>query len=108
MNDLAKNLLLWVIVAVVLMVVFQAFGPRGAPAPSDGLRPVHAAGPERPRRRRSRSPKTAATITGERKDGSKFTTISPGDKDLVNDLIEHKVEIEQRRRASGPSLLVTS
>jgi cell division protease FtsH len=27
MNDLAKNLLLWVIVAVVLMVVFQAFGP---------------------------------------------------------------------------------
>jgi cell division protease FtsH len=28
MNDLAKNLLLWVIVAVVLMVVFQAFGPR--------------------------------------------------------------------------------
>ncbi|NNC24650.1 hypothetical protein HKX41_10960, partial [Salinisphaera sp. USBA-960] len=30
MNDLAKNLLLWVIVAVVLMVVFQAFGPRNA------------------------------------------------------------------------------
>ena len=30
MNDLAKNLLLWVIVAVVLMVVFQAFGPRAA------------------------------------------------------------------------------
>jgi cell division protease FtsH len=30
MNDLAKNLLLWVIVAVVLMVVFQAFGPRTA------------------------------------------------------------------------------
>ena len=30
MNDLAKNLLLWVVVAVVLMVVFQAFGPRTA------------------------------------------------------------------------------
>jgi cell division protease FtsH len=29
MNDLTKNLLLWVVVAVVLMVVFQSFAPRG-------------------------------------------------------------------------------
>ena len=28
MNDLAKNLLLWVIIAVVLMAVFQSFTPR--------------------------------------------------------------------------------
>ena len=28
MNDLAKNLLLWVVVAVVLMVVFQSFSPK--------------------------------------------------------------------------------
>jgi hypothetical protein len=27
---LAKNLLLWVIIAVVLMAVFQSFSPRGA------------------------------------------------------------------------------
>ena len=27
MNDLTKNLLLWVVVAVVLMVVFQSFTP---------------------------------------------------------------------------------
>lgn len=30
MNDLTKNLLLWVVVAVVLMVVFQSFSPRMA------------------------------------------------------------------------------
>ena len=30
MNDLVKNLLLWVVVAVVLMVVFQSFGPKSA------------------------------------------------------------------------------
>ena len=30
MNDLTKNLLLWVVVAVVLMVVFQSFSPKGA------------------------------------------------------------------------------
>ena len=32
MNDLAKNLLLWVVVAVVLMVVFQSFSPKLAPS----------------------------------------------------------------------------
>ena len=30
MNDLVKNLLLWVVVAVVLMVVFQSFSPKSA------------------------------------------------------------------------------
>ncbi|MFC5490576.1 ATP-dependent zinc metalloprotease FtsH [Dokdonella soli] len=34
MNDMAKNLLLWVIIAVVLLTVFQSFNPRTA-APSD-------------------------------------------------------------------------
>ncbi len=28
MNDLGKNLLLWVVVAAVLMVVFQSFSPK--------------------------------------------------------------------------------
>ena len=31
MNDMAKNLLLWVIVAVVLLTVFQSFNPRVQP-----------------------------------------------------------------------------
>ena len=36
MNDLAKNLLLWVVVAVVLMVVFQSFSPnRGGAVASE-------------------------------------------------------------------------
>ena len=34
MNDMVKNLLLWVIIAVVLLTVFQSFNPRTAP-PSD-------------------------------------------------------------------------
>src|SRR5262245_53586751 len=29
MNDMAKNLLLWLIIAAVLMMVFQQFNPRG-------------------------------------------------------------------------------
>ena len=34
MNDMAKNLLLWLIIAVVLLTVFQSFNPRGA-GPAD-------------------------------------------------------------------------
>ena len=34
MNDMAKNLLLWVIIAVVLLTVFQSFNPRSS-TPSD-------------------------------------------------------------------------
>ena len=28
MNDLAKNLMLWVVIAIVLMTVFNNFGPK--------------------------------------------------------------------------------
>ena len=30
MNEMAKNLLLWLIIAVVLLTVFQSFNPHGA------------------------------------------------------------------------------
>ncbi|NEK64912.1 MAG: hypothetical protein G3W67_21470, partial [Xanthomonas perforans] len=36
MNDLTKNLLLWVVVAVVLMVVFQSFSPKSSGAGAQG------------------------------------------------------------------------
>ena len=30
MNEMAKNLLLWLIIAVVLLTVFQSFNPHGS------------------------------------------------------------------------------
>ena len=36
MNGLSKNLLLWVVVAVVLMVVFQSFSPKGGATATGG------------------------------------------------------------------------
>ncbi len=104
MNDLAKNLLLWVIVAVVLMVVFQAFGPRAVGSETLAYDQfVQQVQQDRVKEVKIADDRT--TISGERKDGSKFTTYSPGDKDLVNDLINHKVAIEQAPPQSGPSLL---
>ena len=104
MNDLAKNLMLWVVVAVVLMVVFQSFSPKMGG--SDALaydQFVQQVRDDRVGKVTIADDRT--TIEGERKDGSKFTTYNPGDKDLVNDLINHKVAIEQKPPASGPSIL---
>jgi cell division protease FtsH len=104
MNDLAKNLMLWVVVAVVLMVVFQSFSPKMGG--SDALaydQFVQQVRDDRVAKVTIADDRT--TITGEHKDGTKFTTYNPGDKDLVNDLINHKVAIEQTPPASGPSIL---
>lgn len=109
MNDLAKNLLLWVIVAVVLMVVFQAFGPRtglGAPASevtysqfvkdvqNDRIKAVEFT---------EDTNLAVNALQFERKDGTKGNVFGPSDDDLVNDLMNHSVEITRKAPSSGPS-----
>ena len=103
MNDLGKNLLLWVVVAAVLMVVFQSFSPKLAGSQdviysqfvqdvqNDRIKKVDIASNER-------------TVKFERADGTQGTTTAPvRDKDLINDLIEHDVEIKQAPPDSGIS-----
>ena len=103
MNDLAKNLMLWVVVAVVLMVVFQSFSPKLATSQEvvysqfiadvqdDRIKKVDISSDER-------------TIKFERKDNSTGTTTAPRrDEGLVNDLINHKVEIKQAPPDTGIS-----
>src|SRR6476619_503017 len=103
MNDLAKNLMLWVVVAVVLMVVFQSFSPKSAGA--DALtydQFVHEVQGDRISKVNIAEDRT--TIAGERKDGTKFTTYSPSDKDLVSDLLNQDVTTVQTPPSSGLSL----
>ncbi|HZH43413.1 MAG TPA: ATP-dependent zinc metalloprotease FtsH [Lysobacter sp.] len=95
MNDLAKNLVLWVVVAVVLMVVFQAFSPRMGGAPEKLSYDQFVAQVQADRVKQVTIGDDRTTISGERKDGSKFVTFGPSDKDLVNDLLRHDVVIEQ-------------
>ena len=103
MNDLAKNLLLWVVVAVVLMVVFQSFSPKLAPSQEvvysqfvqevqdDRIKKVDISSNER-------------TVKFERADGSTGTTTAPvRDQELISDLINHKVEIKQAPPDTGVS-----
>ncbi len=103
MNDLAKNLLLWVVIAVVLMAVFQSFQPRTAGSTrlnyDDFIAQVKSDSIARVTIEEDR-----VTIRGERKDGTRFETINPGDRELVNDLLNHKVSIDQKEPAPPYSI----
>ena len=103
MNDLAKNLLLWVVVAAVLMVVFQSFSPKLA-ASQDVVYSQFVQDVENDRIKKVDISSNERSITFERADGSTGTTTAPvRDKDLINDLIQHKVEIKQAPPDSGIS-----
>ncbi|HSR66095.1 MAG TPA: ATP-dependent zinc metalloprotease FtsH [Xanthomonadaceae bacterium] len=103
MNDLAKNLMLWAVVAVVLMVVFQSFSPKTAG--SDALTYDQFVQEVQDNRISKVSiGEDRTTISGERKDGTRFTTYAPADKDLVNDLLRHDVTTVQAPPSSGLSL----
>jgi len=94
MNELAKNLLLWIIVAVVLMTVFQSFSQRGATTDTllydQFIQQVRDNAVER-----VKIESDGITIRGVRKDGTAFVTNNPRDAKLVDDLINYGVQIEQ-------------
>ena len=87
---MAKNLILWVIIAIVLMSVFNNFtGQKPRPnmlAYSDFIDQVNSGSIQ------------SVTINGREIDGAltsgaAFSTYSPGDDGLVSDLLRNKVEI---------------
>ena len=103
MNDLAKNLLLWVVVAVVLMVVFQSFSPKLAPS-QEVVYSQFVQDVQGNRVKKVDISSNERTVKFERTDGSGGTTTAPvRDKDLITDLINHKVEINQAPPDSGIS-----
>ncbi|SKA25069.1 ATP-dependent zinc metalloprotease FtsH [Lysobacter spongiicola] len=111
MNDLAKNLMLWVVVAVVLMVVFQAFGPRtaGSAAPtevtySQFLDDVES-GEIQSVEYTEKSGLSGNTLEFVRKDGGKGITNGPPDDALVNVLVRENVDITRVPPDTGPSLV---
>ena len=91
MSDMAKNLLLWVVIAIVLMSVFNNFTatqtlPRNlnysdfiAQVKQDTVREVMIQG---------------RLIEGVTTSGQRFKTYSPGDDGLVGDLLNNKVVIK--------------
>ncbi len=89
-NDIVKNLLLWVVIALVLMMVFNNFGSQKPPPTvvnyskfildikQGQIKEVIIDG---------------RTINGTTNQGTAFVTYNPGDKGLIGDLLNHNVKI---------------
>jgi len=91
LNDMAKNLILWLVIAVVLFSVFQNFSdtkPQDELSYSDFVREVQD-------RRVKEVVIDGMYIRGLRHDGKSFSVVQPGlpDLELIDDLIENDVEV---------------
>ena len=95
MNDMGKNLLLWLIIAAVLLTVFQNFNVNSGPEEIDyseflelvNLNQVKTVEVD------------GLTIIGERFNGVQFETIQPqiADNALIDDLLDHNVRFRGNR-----------
>src|SRR5262245_39463680 len=92
---MARNLVLWVVIALVLMLVFNNFGPR------------HGTAAQLPYSQFVSDVKTGRvdevvidgnTLHGKMVDGTPFTTYSPesDNRSLIGDLLSNNVKIEAR------------
>ena len=108
MSDMGKNLLLWLIIAAVLLTVFQNFNPTPQPDPmaySDFVKAVHM--------RQIRE----VNIQGDRinaldSSGNKISVIWPeNDQKLLNELIDNDVKtriMEEETQSFWKQLLIAS
>ncbi len=92
---MAKNLLLWLVIAAVLLSVFNNFNMQGATQQVGYSDFVEEVNDDRVRK----VVVDGLTITAERYDGSTFETIRPmvEDPKLMDDLLSHDVEVEGRK-----------
>ncbi|MGQ0698753.1 MAG: ATP-dependent zinc metalloprotease FtsH [Panacagrimonas sp.] len=101
MNDLAKNLLLWVVILVVLISVFQSFANRGR-----GQQPVaYSDFLEQVKQGQVAEVRIADDlIVGELKGGTRFETISPetDNRSMIGTMIEHDVKFTGEQPKGTP------
>ncbi|ATJ81164.1 ATP-dependent zinc metalloprotease FtsH [Halomonas beimenensis] len=91
MNDMAKNLILWLVIAAVLLTVFNNFSVENAPQTMNYSQFVQQVQNEQVKSVTI----DGYTISGERNDGSQFQTIRPAAEDpkLMDDLLAHNVTV---------------
>ena len=91
MSDMAKNILLWVVIAIVLMSVFNNF----TTTPTAPSTLTYSDFIEQVRQGEVKEVTIQGrTIEGVSSSGQRFTTFSPGDDGLVGDLLNHDVVIK--------------
>ena len=99
MNEMAKNLLLWLIIAVVLIAVFQSFNPHGGGS-SDLPYSTFVQNVDNGNVSSANiSAENPATISGKLKDGSSFRTVAPvlgfSTNSVVKQMQDKGVEVRQ-------------
>ncbi len=95
MNDMAKNLILWLIIAAVLVTVMNNFSSPNEPQTlnySDFIQQVKDGKVER-------VTVDGYIITGKRADGDNFKTVRPAitDNGLIGDLVDNHVVVEGKQ-----------
>ena len=92
MNDFVKNIVIWIVLAGILMSVFNSFTPKTEVnnlSYSEFILEVQTD-------RVASVVNNGLTIEGKRVDGSQFTTVIPPaikDDGLIKDLVNHNVQI---------------
>jgi len=95
LNDMAKNLILWLIIAAVLVTVMNNFSSPNEPQTlnySDFIQQVKDGKVER-------VTVDGYIITGKRSDGDSFKTVRPAitDNGLIGDLVDNHVTVEGKQ-----------
>ncbi|WP_252737981.1 ATP-dependent zinc metalloprotease FtsH [Marinobacter salexigens] len=109
MSDMAKNLVLWLIIAAVLLMVFQNFSPT-----TSGQQVNYSQFVEMVQQGQvNRVTIDGLEIQGTRGDGSQFETIRPqvADNKLMDDLLANQVEVigkQPERQSLWTQLLVAA
>jgi len=109
LNDMAKNLVLWLVIAAVLLTVFNNFNSESTAQKLNYSEFISAVKDDQIRR----VVIDGFTIEGERINGERFSTVRPAlqDPKLVDDLYNHKVVIEGKqpeKQSVWTQLLVAS
>ncbi len=97
MSDMAKNLVLWLVIAVVLLAVFQSFAPSGGGSQSISytqfVQQVDSGNVASVKISAGNPP----AITGKLRDGSALRTVAPYfDDQMVSRLLKHNVQVTQQ------------
>lgn len=93
MNDMLKNMVVWIIIALVLMMVFNNFGTKNPDARQIEYSTFYQAV------KQGQIQKViieGRAIRAQKKTGEIVTTYSPGDPELINDLLKAQVIVEGR------------
>ncbi len=103
MNNLSKNIAIWLIIAVVLMTVFNQFG---TPHSAQTQVPYSQFIEEVRQQQITKVVIEGNVLKGERSDGKRFTSYAPSDPWMVSDLLKNGVSVEAKPEEQ-PSFLMS-